>query len=57
MQKALLMSILVATVAIPMVAASSRSAKHGLRRTIVWMSVFNLCYLIGVIYVLPRLPF
>ena len=56
MQKALLLSVLVATIAIPMVAAGSRHPKRGVRTTIVWMAAFNLFYLIGVIYILPRLP-
>jgi hypothetical protein len=56
MKKLLLLSILVATVAIPMIAATDRSAIRGLRRTVLWMAAFNLCYLIAIIYVWPRLP-
>jgi hypothetical protein len=56
MQKFVLLSILLATVIIPMRAATDRSPKRGLRRTIMWMAAFNVAYLIGIIYVLPRLP-
>lgn len=56
MQKFLLMSILIATVVIPMIAASDRSAIRGFRRTVVWMAAFNLFYLFAIVYVWPRLP-
>jgi hypothetical protein len=54
--KFLLLSILLATVVIPMRAASDRSPKRGFRRTIFFMAAFNVFYLIAIIYVLPRLP-
>jgi hypothetical protein len=57
MQKLLLLSILIATLAIPMIAASDRSPKRGFRKLVLWMVAFNVCYVIGVVYVLPRLPF
>jgi hypothetical protein len=57
MKKFLLHSILLATIVIPMLAASDRSPQRGFRRTLVWMAVFNACYVFGIIYVLPRLPF
>lgn len=56
MAKLLLLSILIATVAVPMVAASDQSARRGFRRTILWMVAFNAFYLIAIIYVYPRLP-
>lgn len=56
MQKFLLLSLLVATVVIPMQTAKDRSARRGLRRTLLWMAVFNAVYLFSIIYVLPRLP-
>jgi hypothetical protein len=55
--KFLLLSILLATVMIPMRAASDRSPKRGFRRTILMMTAFNLFYLFAIIYVLPRVPF
>lgn len=56
MQKLLLVSILVATIALPMRAAADPSPARGLRRAIVWLVAFNVAYLIGIVYVLPRLP-
>jgi hypothetical protein len=56
MQKFLLLSILVATVVIPMVAASDRNAIRGFRKTVIWMAAFNLFYLFAIVYVWPRLP-
>jgi hypothetical protein len=56
MQKFLLLSILLATVVIPMQTAKDRSARRGLRRTLLWMAAFNAVYLFSIIYVLPRLP-
>ncbi len=56
MAKLLLLSILVATVAVPMVAAADSSARRGFKRTIVWMVAFNAFYLIAIMYVYPRLP-
>jgi hypothetical protein len=55
--KFLLLSILLATVMIPMRAASDRSPKRGFRRTILMMTAFNVFYLFAIIYVLPRVPF
>lgn len=56
MKKFLLFTILIATVAIPMVAASDRSAIRGFRKTVLWTVAFNVCYMIAVLYVWPRLP-
>jgi hypothetical protein len=56
-QKFTLLSILLASISIPMIAARSRSARVGFRRLIVWAVAFNVAYVIAVIYVLPRLPF
>lgn len=56
MQKFLLLSLLIGTVVIPMRTAKDRSARRGLRRTLLWMALFNAVYLFSIIYVLPRLP-
>jgi hypothetical protein len=56
MKKFLLYSILIATVAIPMIAASDRSPIRGFRKTVLWTVAFNALYLFGVLYVWPRLP-
>jgi hypothetical protein len=55
MQMLLLMSILIMSVALPMVAARDRSAVRGFRRLVVWMAAFNVLYLIGLLYIYPRL--
>lgn len=51
----LLMSILIATLALPMRAAHDPNPARGLRRTVLWLVAFNVCYLLGIVYVLPRL--
>lgn len=56
MQKNLLLTILIATITIPMLAASDRSPTRGFRRMIVWMVAFNVCYLFAILYIWPRLP-
>jgi hypothetical protein len=55
MQKILLTSILIATVAIPMRAAKQRSAQRGLQKTIVGFALFNLFYVFALIYLYPRI--
>jgi hypothetical protein len=56
MQKLLLTSVLLASVALPMRAARDRSAVRGLRKTVLWTVAFNVLYLIAILYVYPRLP-
>jgi hypothetical protein len=56
MQKALLFSIILASVSLPYAAASDRSPVRGARRALVWFAAFIVCYVIAVLYVLPRLP-
>ncbi len=56
MQKNLLLTILVATVMIPMFAASDKSPVRGFRRTVLWMAAFNVFYMFALIYIWPRLP-
>lgn len=55
MAKLLLMSILIATVALPMRAARDPVPSRALRRVVVWLAAFNVFYLLGIVYVLPRL--
>jgi hypothetical protein len=55
MQKAILISIVAATIILPMWAARERSARRGLRKAIAWIAVFNVAYLLAVIFVYPRL--
>lgn len=56
MKKFLLYTILIATVMIPMIAASDKSAIRGFRKVVVWMAAFNVLYVFAILYVWPRLP-
>ena len=55
MDKVVLMSVLVASVALPMRAARDRSAIRGFRKLVLWMAAFDVLYLIGALYIYPRL--
>jgi hypothetical protein len=55
MDKALLMSILIATVALPVRAARDPVPLRAIRRVLLWLVGFNVFYLVGILYVLPRL--
>ncbi len=55
MGKLVLISVIIATVAIPMFHARHPVETVGLRRTILSMVVFNLLYVVAVMYVYPRL--
>lgn len=55
MKKALLMSILVATVVVPMMAAKAPSLRAAVTRTAVGMAVASALYWLALIYVYPAL--
>ena len=55
MAKALLISVLIATIALPMIFARDAKPKRGLRRTVVWMVLFCVFYVFAALYVYPRL--
>jgi hypothetical protein len=55
MAKVILVSILVATIAIPMRAARDPSPARGLVRAALWFAVFDVLYLLATVYVYPRL--
>lgn len=55
MQKALLISILFATVLIPIFAARGGSVKSAVRRSAIATGVFCLFYWLGLIFVYPTL--
>lgn len=55
MQKALLISILFATVLIPLVAARGGSVKSAVRRSAIATGVFCLLYWLGLLFVYPAL--
>jgi len=51
----LLISIVAATIIIPMWAARERSARRGLRKAAAYVVLFNLIYLLAVMFIYPRL--
>jgi hypothetical protein len=53
--KLLLMSLLIATVALPLRAAHDPVPRRALRRVVFWLVTFNVCYLVGIVYILPRI--
>jgi predicted permease len=55
MQKALLISILFATVLIPLIAARGGSVKSAVRRSAIATSVFCVLYWLGLVFVYPML--
>jgi hypothetical protein len=55
MQKALLISILFATVLIPLVVAKGGSVKSAVRRSAVATGIFCVLYWLGLIFVYPTL--
>ena len=55
MQKLLLYSILIATVAIPVRMSREKTRAEGVKRTVKWMVGFCVFYLIALIYLYPRL--
>lgn len=54
MAKLILMSVLFATIAIPMRAASIRKPKRAFRKMLLWSLVFNFSYMILLLYIYPR---
>ena len=54
MGKLILMSVLVATVAVPALAARRRGARAGLGRLVWWALAFNVFYLLAVRFIYPR---
>jgi hypothetical protein len=55
MGQVILISLLVATFAIPMRAARLRTPIRGLRRSIVGVVITVLAYVIAIVFVLPRI--
>jgi hypothetical protein len=55
MQTILLLSILVATIAIPVQMSRHKSRAEGLKRTVKWMTGFCIFYLFALMYIYPRL--
>lgn len=55
MAKALLLTIVVALVALPLVAASDANPRRGLKKALLGIFLFNFFYLFLVRFVLPHL--
>jgi hypothetical protein len=55
MGKLLLISIVLATFVLPLRAARDPEPVRGLRRAVVGMAVFVFLYVLGIVYILPRL--
>lgn len=55
MGKLLLISVIVATIALPMRAARHPSPARALRRALAWTAAYYAAYLVAILYVLPRL--
>ena len=55
MQKALLISILFATVLIPLLAARGGSVKSAVRRSAIATGIFCVLYWLGLLFVYPAL--
>ncbi len=55
MHKLLLMSVLLASILIPVFGAREAQPRRGLERTIVRLLIFNFVYLLAVVFVYPRI--
>jgi len=55
MSKALLMSILVATIALPANLAKDPNPLRALKRTFFWMAAFEALYVAGLVFLYPKL--
>ena len=55
MGKLLLISVLLATVVLPMRAAHHPSPARALRRAVTWVAASYAFYCVAILYVLPRL--
>lgn len=55
MGNTLLFSLIVCTFVIPFWAARDRSAVRGLRRTVIAMLVVIAIYVMGIVFILPRI--
>jgi hypothetical protein len=56
MQKALLISILAATMIIPLVAARGGNVKSAVRRSVIATVAFCVLYWVGLVFIYPMLP-
>ncbi len=56
MQKLVLVSVLLLTVAVPAVASLERLPALGLRKVVWWMVAGIACYVLAVMFVYPLFP-
>jgi hypothetical protein len=56
MQKALLISILAATMLIPLFVWRGGTVKQAVRRSVIATTVFCVLYWVGLVFVYPNLP-
>jgi hypothetical protein len=56
MQKLILVSILVMTIAIPAVAAREKDPRRALRKAVTWTLVGIVVYTLSVIFIYPQFP-
>lgn len=55
MAKALLLSVVIAIIAVPFLASRDPSPQRGLKKAIFFMLLFDFLYLYAVRYIYPRL--
>jgi hypothetical protein len=55
MQKLLLLSTVIALIALPVIASREPNPKKALKKTILWLIAFNFFYLFAVRVIYPRL--
>jgi hypothetical protein len=55
MAKLLLLSVVIMTIAIPVLTAGDRSARRGLQKAILLTIAFNVFYLLAVRFIYPHL--
>jgi hypothetical protein len=55
MSKLLLLSIVIATIALPLRHAGAEDARAAMRKMVVEFCWFNLFYVIALVYIVPRL--
>jgi hypothetical protein len=52
MSKVILLSAVLAIVALPVIAAKSKNPKAGLKKALIYLVVFNVCYLLALRFVI-----
>lgn len=55
MAKLLLLSVIIGTISVPILSAGLTDARRGLFRALAVVAVFNLLYLLGILFVYPHL--